>query len=771
LYPLQNEVIQFLYGEDGMDGRWIEDNKFPSWKISGTALKNRYAWDPDSAHFGRSGAGREVCSRRSNMCFLLKDIYIKLQVYLTQDVVADIKNNMETRESLIREFEQLQQDRLTLYEALAIAKVVDKDVRPMPLAVARMILNAKTKFRIRGDGVSDLHPVRDVIEPVANLLKRLVVVPGRDQLAQQAQDNATSMLQVLLRSQLSSKIVIEQHRMSREALRWLLGEIDTRFNVSLVAAGDMCGVLAAQSIGEPATQMTLNTFHYAGVSAKNVTLGVPRLKEIINVAKSIKTPSITIFMDKALGTLTEREAFERLRKALEYTTLADLVEETQILYDPDPRTSVLDEDREVVEIDATVSSEDTNFDTLSPWVLRLKLSKEQMVARRFNLADIKSKVLSVDSTLYVVVNGDLAPVPIVRIRMSNATRAGAADEQEEPEAAEARAEAGETADEDEKTLRDFEHLLLYEIPLRGIPGIKKLYTAEHKYTDWTPDRGIQGKKASKFDTEGSNLLEVLCLPEVDFQRTSCNDVIEIFEVLGIEACRQALLNEIRNVISFDGSYVNYRHIAILVDTMTFRGHLTAVTRHGINRVDSGPLIRSSFEETCEILMDAAMFAEADDMHGASDNIMLGQLCPIGTGHFDLLLDEVKLRRDAIPTDILTGEVIAMGLSGLEPGSTPLLHTPDLLSPQAQSIYASSSGTPMAQFSPTMQTPDVFSYGSAVTPMVGGHEYGQSPSIYGTAVSPGPMPHYAQSPAYNASPSSPAYSPTSPAFSPASPGYS
>ncbi|CAN0318494.1 unnamed protein product, partial [Ectocarpus fasciculatus] len=60
----------------------------------------------------------------------------------------------------------------------------------------------------------------------------------------------------------------------------------------------MCGVLAAQSIGEPITQMTLNTFHFAGVSAKNVTLGVPRVKEIINVAKNVRTPSLTIYLEE-----------------------------------------------------------------------------------------------------------------------------------------------------------------------------------------------------------------------------------------------------------------------------------------------------------------------------------------------------------------------------------------------------------------------------------------------------------------------------------------
>jgi DNA-directed RNA polymerase II subunit RPB1 len=114
------------------------------------------------------------------------------------------------------------------------------------------------------------------------------------------------------------------------------------------------------------------------------------------------------------------------------------------------------------------------------------------------------------------------------------------------------------------------------------------------------------------------------------------------QVLGIEGCRGALLNNLREVLSFDGSYVNYRHLSILVDIMTFRGHLMAITRHGINRVDSGPLLRCSFEETVEILMDAAAFAEHDPLKGVTENIMLGQLAPVGSGVFDLLLDTDKL---------------------------------------------------------------------------------------------------------------------------------
>ena len=275
-----NQVVQFLYGDDGMDGRWIEDVEFPSWKLSGGRLREAFGWDPDAPDFGRASAKREF--------------------YLDPEVADNMKQNMDTRDALAREFELIEASRSVIHASFSAGRRMEKGDAPMPVNVGRLLLNCAQKFGMRHDGMSDLHPVVDVIEPVNALLKRLVIVPGKDALAREAQSNATCLLEAMLRAHLASKPIIARWRLSRDAFRWLLGEVESRFFTSHAAAGEMCGVLAAQSIGEPTTQMTLNTFHYAGVSAKNVTLGVPRLKELINVAKSIKTPSVTIFVKEHL---------------------------------------------------------------------------------------------------------------------------------------------------------------------------------------------------------------------------------------------------------------------------------------------------------------------------------------------------------------------------------------------------------------------------------------------------------------------------------------
>ena len=146
------------------------------------------------------------------------------------------------------------------------------------------------------------------------------------------------------------------------------------------------------------------------------------------------------------------------------------------------------------------------------------------------------------------------------------------------------------------------------------------------------------------------LKKVLAVGKVDHTRTTSNDVIEILTVLGVEATRLSLINELRFVLGSYGIYVNYRHLATLCDIMTTRGILTAITRHGINRVDSGALRKCSFEETVEILLEASFHAEVDPLSGVTEKIILGQLAPYGTGSFDVMMDTDMLKAEDNSTD-------------------------------------------------------------------------------------------------------------------------
>ena len=169
-----------------------------------------------------------------------------------------------------------------------------------------------------------------------------------------------------------------------------------------------------------------------------------------------------------------------------------------------------------------------------------------------------------------------------------------------------------------------------------------MYLSKKNVQKWTDNDGFKPHKEWLLETDGTNLAEVMTFPAVNHRTTVSNDVLEMFQVLGIEGARSSLFNELRNVLSFDGAYVNYRHIALLADSMTFSGFLMAVSRHGINRGESGPMLRASFEETVEVFMNAAVFSQYDVLNGVTENVMLGQLGKLGTGMVDLLVDPSKL---------------------------------------------------------------------------------------------------------------------------------
>lgn len=250
------------------------------------------------------------------------------------------------------------------------------------------------------------------------------------------------------------------------------------------------------------------------------------------------------------------------------------------------------------------------FRRLSPWVLRMELDKTEFIAKKMTMTEIVDEIRnSYGEDLHVINSDDNADVQVLRIRIVNdMPTQGGVDENGNPIQIDDDFDSGQGDDVFLKNT--VEKSMLNTLKLRGIDGVKKVFIRkEAKRSVWDDEKGFISKDDPVLETDGTNLMAVLGVEEVDASRTISNDIVEVFRVLGIEGVRGAILSELRNVISFDGSYVNYRHLACLVDVMTMQGHLMAIDRHGINRVDSGPLLRCSFEETVDMLMDAAVYAE------------------------------------------------------------------------------------------------------------------------------------------------------------------
>uniref|UniRef100_A0A0A9WL63 DNA-directed RNA polymerase n=2 Tax=Lygus hesperus TaxID=30085 RepID=A0A0A9WL63_LYGHE len=543
----------------------------------------------------------------------------------------------------------------------------------------------------------------------------------------------------------------------------------------------MVGALAAQSLGEPATQMTLNTFHFAGVSSKNVTLGVPRLKEIINISKKPKAPSLTVFLTGAAA--RDAEKAKNVLCRLEHTTLRKVTANTAIYYDPDPQNTVIPEDQEFV----NVYYEMPDFDPtrISPWLLRIELDRKRMTDKKLTMEQISEKInAGFGDDLNCIFNDDNAEKLVLRIRIMNSDDGKATTDEDE----------AVDKMEDDMFLRCIEANMLSDMTLQGIEAIAKVYmhlpqTDSKKRIIVTETGEFKAIADWLLETDGTSLMKVLSEREVDPVRTFSNDICEIFAVLGIEAVRKSVEKEMNAVLQFYGLYVNYRHLALLCDVMTAKGHLMAITRHGINRQDTGALMRCSFEETVDVLMDAASHAEVDPMRGVSENIIMGQLPRMGTGCFDLLLDAEKCK-EGIEIPMAGGGMgVGSGMffaSAATPISTPpgtpwtSGSTPAFSGQQSSWSPAGDATNWGPSFSPSgasdvsCMSPWSPSHGGDASPRSPGMSYMASPSSGGMSPSYSPRsPFYApsspSSPTYN--PASPQYSPTSPHYVPTSPSYS
>ncbi len=539
-----DNVVQFLYGEDGFDATYIETQEFKILMMSNAELERVY------------------------------------------------KHNSED-EVLQEEYEQIRRDRefirnVAKHREPSMNKYTDK-MFPMPVNISRMLNIRKYIPEDR-----PLAP-QEIVKAVRGLLDEL---------------KAPELFNIHVRSNLGSKFVMSY--LSSTQFYVLLEEIRLKYYNSLAHPGEMCGIVSAQSISELTTQLTLNSFHSSGISAKNITLGLPRLKELINVSKKIKSPGIKMFVDARTVTDDDIKGLK-----IEYKVLKDFIKASFIKNVPLGKS--LTEYNKIYDMLGI---------TTSVYYLRLELDIRKLEASNITMYDIYNKIVTdrkvldkrVLDNIKIIISDDNADNLYIIVYT--------------------------TDDDDEdviENLKNIETEYLNKIHIKGLPNITQTFIENKNLMIPDAITGSFEKVPYKcIETEGSCLSSVFTLPLIDHTMTISNNIIEIYETLGIEACKRALFNELRMVLSFDGSYINYRHLALLTDIMTYRGVLMSLTRHGINKNDTGTLVKCSFEETVEILTESAIYSQRDIIKGVSENIMLGSQAPAGTGIVEVLLDEAML---------------------------------------------------------------------------------------------------------------------------------
>ncbi len=393
---------------------------------------------------------------------------------------------------------------------------------------------------------------------------------------------------------------------------------------------------------------TLNTFHFAGVASKsNVTRGVPRIEEILSLSSEIKNPSLSIYLKKEDE--TQKDKARSIMYMLEHTRLEEIVKSVEVCFDPDDLNTLIDDDKDTIEQyrefekmvdECNELSLSNDENEKSKWIIRMIMDPEVMLEKNITMDDVNFTLNNCyENQINCVYSDYNADKLVFRIRMNeviknSSSRGGQKKTKVNP------------LDQSDQIyiLKNFQEQLLQNVVLRGIKGINKVILRKIK-DNMVENNGIYNKQDIwVLDTIGTNLLDVLGLDYIDTNRTFSNDIIEIYNVLGIEAARQAIYNELVDVIEFDGTYINYHHFSMLVDRMTFTYKLISIFRHGINNDNIGPIAKASFEETPEMFLKAARHGELDTLRGISANVMCGQEGFFGTSCFQVVLDIEEMQK-------------------------------------------------------------------------------------------------------------------------------
>jgi DNA-directed RNA polymerase subunit A" len=339
---------------------------------------------------------------------------------------------------------------------------------------------------------------------------------------------------------------------SKKDMQKVLDLIVAAYVSAQVNAGECVGLVSAESIGEPGTQMTLNTFHFAGVAEMNVTTGLPRIIEIFDARKTIKTPMMEIFLIKPHNTLEKVRSFAA---SIRETMFGEIVEEYSL--------NVFEQH------------------------LKTKLNSELLDDFGLTVKDIV-KLVKTKSKGFSLQSGEN------EIIFSHKGKA-----------------------EEVKDLYNLKEKLR-KVKVHGLKGIKQV---------------LPVKRGEEYIvlTSGTNLKDVLALPQVDTSRTFSNDLYEINAVLGIEATRQAIINEVYRVIESQGLNINIRHIMLVADIMSASGKVKGITRYGVVNEKASVLARASFETPIKHLINAALEGEVDNLTSVVENVMINQPVPLGTG--------------------------------------------------------------------------------------------------------------------------------------------
>ena len=603
------DVIQFYYGGDSFYPTRLERTSLWSFTCSNQEVHERVvgSWDAWKGAVGAASA----------------DTWIH-EATLEADRVCELRDGVRKSH-------------------LALQTHHNSGTLVMPFDVPRILSRAHATFNVTSNGggggwsAASPHQFRHMLNTA--LYHRI---------SNARRTYASSFTLTYLKSHLTMYACVVQHRLSPPAVQWVCDRAWKTYSAALADAGEMVGTVGASSIGGPCTQMTLNTFHTAGVLAHTVTQGVPRLKELIDMSARIRTPSIRVAFQPDIHACETRA--RQLACQLQSTVLHQVVHTSSVEWNPAKDNVVPPDDAPIVQLwCATSARRDYHDDTTTArCVLRFGLCRRTMMSRQLTVHHVGCAVQRLFGSRADVWWSEVNMVQwVVRVRARYV----------EPEEVALLSAPPAVELQAGRALHDH---LLDTLVISGVVGISKVMVQpvhslavvgcgkDDDADDDNKEGALRTHKGWEAHTEGTNLATVMATPGVDACHTWSNDIYEMLGVLGIEAAAHQLLTEIRAVLSHDGAYVNDRHLQVLVDVMTQGGSLAPVTRHSMLKLGASVYTRASFEQSQEVLTWAAVSAVNSPTFGVTENIMLGLPINGGTGACDVITNAEGLPAEPRP---------------------------------------------------------------------------------------------------------------------------
>ena len=612
-YTIRNSnghIVQFLYGEDGVDATKIEKDNLITVGMDYNAIYKEY----------------HLSFNDNWNLYLDEDTYENYTSY----PITLIENTFNTY------YTQIIKDKKFFIENIRRYDLTEGGTVYIQFNMKRLLLNTQKMFQNKNIK-SDIDPIF-IIEKIKELENKLKI---------NKHNTNNKLLMMIIRAYLSPKKLIQVYHLNRLAMDYIIGNIYQMYFNSICQPGELVGIISAQSIGEPSTQMTLNTFHFAGISSKSqVTRGLGRFKEVLSATRKIKSPYLTVYLkdDYKYNKIKANQVINDIA----IIKIKDLIDSTEIYYENNNNMKNIPDINTDASLDAVYNVfeeiENNGDDIINPWVLEIKLNRKKLLDKNIKMIDIYTKIISEFNPDYkdisCIFSDDNADDLIFKIQCIDK---GDSDTDQENEI---------------ELLKILENTLLNDLELSGIRYIENAAMSKYEHVTYYDEETNNYIKKPEWviDTTGSNLLEIFNHPAVDTFKTFSNDIHEVLNVFGIEAARALIINEIHDIFEQSSSNVNFRHLALLADVMTNKGYIMSIDRHGINKSNRGPLAKCSFEETPDIILKAALFAEVDNINGVSSNIMLGQEPKIGTGSIDILFDEEKYFESILELKQKTGAI-------------------------------------------------------------------------------------------------------------------